>query len=152
MEDKGTSGPKSLGKSTHRLQPVVSKSFFSGRGEKHKGPLRIEKSGRKIPQEAVLDLKTRAGWKRDLNVLEDQLPRYWVAQIPNLILARDDGGVFNNIKDLRRLVWLLREIIAAEKVRKDRKLEVRCKSLDALELREQDTDEHDVLPPELKLR
>ncbi|KAI4286101.1 MAG: hypothetical protein L6R38_000156 [Xanthoria sp. 2 TBL-2021] len=118
---------------------------------------RIE-SGRKIPQEAVLDLKIRAGWKRDLNVLEDQLPRYWVAQIPNLILARDDGGVFDNIKqgenqkDLRRLVWLLREIITAEKVRKDRKLEVRCKSLDALELREQDTDEHDMLPSELKLR
>ncbi|KAL8650946.1 MAG: hypothetical protein Q9210_003524 [Variospora velana] len=57
-----------------------------------------------------------------------------------------------NQKDLRRLVWLLGEIIAAAKVRKDRKLEVRCKGLDALELREQDTDEHDVLPPELKLR
>lgn len=148
---------------------VSSSLALLARGGKHKEPLRIEKAGRKIPQEAVFDLKTRAGWRKDLNVLEDELPRYWVAQIPNFILARHDGGVFNDVnvqqirddvqkwqgknqKDLRRLVWLLRQIIAAAKVRKNRKLEVRCKRLDALELREQDTDEHHVLPPELKLR
>ena len=138
-------------------------------GEKHKGSLQIKKSGQKIPQEAVFDLKTRAGWRKDLKVLEDELPRYWVAQIPNFILARHHGGVFDDInvqhiqddvekwqgenqKDLRCLGRLLREIISVVKVRRDRKLEVRCKGLDALELREQDTDEHDVLPPELKLR
>ena len=143
-------------------------SSLSGR-EKHEGPLRIERSGRKIPQKAVFDLKTRASWRKDLNVLEDELPRYWVAQIPNFILARHDGGVFGDInvqdirddvkkwqgenqKDLRRLIWLLREIIAAVKVRGDQKLEVRCKGLERLELREQDTDEHHVLPSELKLR
>ncbi|KAI4092634.1 MAG: hypothetical protein LQ339_007857 [Xanthoria mediterranea] len=153
---------------TSVMDRIKVSSSLAG-GENHKGPLRIKKSGRKIPQEAIFDLKTRAGWKKDLNVLEDELPRYWLAQIPNFILARHDGGVFDNIevhhirddvqkwqgenqKDLRRLVWLLREIIAAAKVRKDRKLEVYCKGLDALELREQDTDEHDVLPPELKLR
>ena len=138
-------------------------------GENHEGSLQINKAGQKIPQEAVFDLKTRAGWKKDSNVLEDELPRYWVAQIPNFILARHDYGVFDDInvrhirddvekwqgenqKDLRCLGWLLREIISTTKMRKDKKLEVRCKGLDALELREQDTDEHDVLSPELKLR
>lgn len=139
-------------------------------GEQHrKGPLRIEQSGRRIPQEAVFDLKTRGAWKKDFSVLEDELPRYWVAQIPNFILARHKTGLFDDIevyhirddvqrwqeenqKDLKRLVWFLREIIAAVKARKDRKLEVRCKGVDLLELREQDTDEYDVLPPELKLR
>ncbi|KAL9590087.1 MAG: hypothetical protein Q9203_001109 [Teloschistes exilis] len=139
-------------------------------GERHRnGPLRIEQSGRRIPQEAVFDLKTRGAWKKDFSVLEDELPRYWVAQIPNFILARHKTGLFDDIevyhirddvqrwqeenqKDLKRLVWFLREIIAAVKARKDRKLEVRCKGVDLLELREQDTDEYDVLPPELKLR
>ncbi|KAL9584331.1 MAG: hypothetical protein Q9212_002191 [Teloschistes hypoglaucus] len=139
-------------------------------GEQYnKGPLRIEQSGRRIPQDAMFDLKTRGAWRKDFNVLEDELPRYWVAQIPNFILARHKSGRFDDIEvhhirddvqrwqeenqqDLKRLVWFLREIIAAAKARKDGKLEVRCKSVDLLELREHDTDEHDVLPPELKLR
>lgn len=143
----------------------VSPSFSGGLGH----GLHIKKAGQKIPQEAVFDLKTRAGWRKGLNVLEDELPRYWVAQIPNFILARYDSGVFNNInvqyiwddvkkwqrenqKDIKCLSWLLCTIIAIAKARKDGKLEVRCKSLEALELREQDTNEHNVLPLELKLQ
>ena len=150
------------------LEPIKVSSPLSGKG-KHKAPLRIEKSGQKIPQEAVFDLKTRAGWRKDLNVLEDEIPRYWVAQIPHLILARHNGGVFDDIKvqhirddvqewqgknqkDLRRLIWVLREIITAARLRKDGKLEVCCKGVGALEVRGQDTDEHDVLPLHLKLR
>lgn len=138
-------------------------------GEGHSGPLQIKKAGQKIPQDAVFDLKTRGGWRKDLTVLEDELPRYWIAQIPHFILARHNAGVFNNINvqhiaedvkkwqqesqtDIRRLSWLLHKITAVAKARKDGKLEVRCKSLEALELREQDTDKHNVLPSELKLR
>ena len=150
------------------LESIKVSSSLS-KEENHKAPLRIEKSGQKIPQEAVFDLKTRSSWKKDLNVLEDELPRYWAAQIPRFILARHNGGVFHDIKvqhirddvqewqgknqrDLRRLAWVLHEIITAAKVRKDRKLEVCCKAMGALELREQDTDEHGVLPLQLKLR
>ena len=102
-------------------------------------------------------------------MLEDELPRYWVAQIPNLILARHDGGVFRDItveyiwddvqkwqrehqRDIVCLGWLLHKIISVAKAREDKKIEVCCKGLDALELRGQDTDAHDVLPLELKLR
>lgn len=42
--------------------------------------------------------------------------------------------------------------MAAIKAGRIRKLELRRKGLDGLELREQHTDEHDALPPELKLR
>lgn len=66
-------------------------------GENHKGPLRIEKSGRKISQEVVFDLKKRTGWKKDLNMLENGLLRYSVAQTPKSILTRYDGGVFDDI-------------------------------------------------------
>ena len=172
VDAPATASGQQIGEGENDLASILDRikvsSSLAG-GGKHKEPLQIKKSGQRIPQEAVFDLKTRAGWRKDLNVLEDELPRYWVAQIPNFILARHDSGVFNDInvqhvrddvekwqgenqKDLRRLGWLLREIIAAVKMRKDRKLEMCCKDLDALELREQDTDEHDVLPPELKLR
>ena len=150
------------------LEPIKTSSPLSGKG-KHEAPLRIETSGQKIPQEAVFDLKTRSSWRKDLNVLEDEIPSYWVAQIPHFILARHKGGVFDDIKvqDIRnnvqewqtknqkvlgRLNWLLREIITAAKARKDGKLEVCCKGKSALEFREQDKDESGVLPLQLKLR
>ncbi len=137
--------------------------------ENEKGILRIEKAGRKIPQEAVFDLKTRSVWRKDLKVLEDELPRFWVAQIPNFILARHSSGVFNDINvqdigndvqewedanqnNIKYLVRLLHEIIAAVKLRNDKKLEVCYGGSDALEIREQDTDKHNVLSPDLKLR
>ena len=104
-----------------------------------------------------------------MNVLEDELPRYWVAQIPNFILARHETGVFNDIQvqdiwddvkewewqnqsHTRTLRWLLSKIITTAKGRGDQKLEVCCKSVEALELREQDSDEHNVLPIELRLQ
>ncbi|OCL14802.1 geranylgeranyl pyrophosphate synthetase, partial [Glonium stellatum] len=145
----------------------VSSSF--GGGERSSGPLQIEITGQKIPQEAIFDLKTRSAWKKELDVLGEELPRCWVAQIPNFILAFHEAGMFNDItvryirddvkkwqqenqKDIKCLNWLVRKIIAIAKARKDGKLEVRYKGLEALELREQDTDEHNVLPPDLKLR
>ena len=129
-------------------------------------PLQIQTAGRRIPQAAVFDLKTRSA-RKITNVLEEELPRFWVAQIPNFILARHQSGLFLEIEitdvsakvkkwqqdsqnDLRQLALLLRKIITAVKKRGDGKLEIRCKSLEALELREQDTDEHDVLPLELR--
>ena len=129
--------------------------------------LQIQTAGSRIPQAAVFDLKTRSA-RRVTNVLEEELPRFWIAQVPNFILARHESGVFRDIEiidvtakvkrwqqdsqnELRQLALLLREIIAAAKARKDRKLEVRRKSLGAVELREQDTEDHDVLPYGLKM-
>lgn len=131
--------------------------------------LNVKKRGRMIPQDVVFDLKTRSSWKKGLNVLEEELPRYWAAQIPNFILAHHESGVFNDIQVLniendvkrweqqnqvaiRRLCWLIHKIMAVTKAREDGKLEVCWKSLETLELREQDTDGHDVLPLALRLR
>jgi len=129
-------------------------------------PLQVQTAGRRIPQAAVFDLKTRSA-RKITNVLEDELPRFWLAQIPNFILARHQSGLFLDVQvmdvsakvkkwqqdsqnELRQLALLLRKIITAVKKRGDGKLEIRCKSLEALELREQDTGEHDVLSHELK--
>lgn len=131
--------------------------------------LKIKRGGHCVPQEAVFDLKTRSARKKDLDVIREELPRFWAAQIPNFILARHEQGLFKEIevRDIRddiqawqrenqdvlkRLRLLLSKIIDVVKAREDGKLEVRCKSVERLELREQESDEHNVLPADVKLR
>ena len=133
-------------------------------------PLKVTKTGHEVPQAAIFDLKTRGSYSKSLDVLQDQLPRLWLAQIPNFILAYHDRGMFvpedvhvqdvqkdlhnweqENQQDIKQFGWLLREIIAAARARKDGKLEVYRKELHKLELREQHMEEH-VLPVELILR
>ena len=72
-----TASGQQIGEGGNDLASVLNRikvsSSLAG-GEKHKGPLKIGKSGQRIPQEALFDLKTRAGWRKDLNVPEDELP------------------------------------------------------------------------------
>ena len=145
-----------------RIAPALR--FTRKKGE----AVRIKVAGRKVPREAVFDLKTRSDYKKD-DVLEGEIHRYWLGQIPYMILARHRYGIFKdievrNVQDdvekwqqehqdaIKRLSWLLRKIIAVAKLRDDLKLEVCCQTPDQLELREQDSSEHDALPPHLKKR
>ena len=150
------------------LSTLKVRSILNG-GSIPSDKLEIGIAGQKVPQDAVFDLKTRWAGRKNINVLEDELPRYWVAQIPNFILALHSNGVFNDVKvqripttvdeweaenqkDLKALTFLLHTIIDEAKKRKDGKLEVRVKNLDELELRMHDSNEHNVLPPELNVR
>jgi hypothetical protein len=45
--------------------------------------LTVIRRGYFVPQHAIFDLKTRSVKKRDHGILEEELPRLWVAQIPN---------------------------------------------------------------------
>ena len=137
---------------------------------RHSETLKVEMAGLKIAQEDIFDLKTRSVKKKNLDVLGDQLPRLWLAQIPNFILAHHSSGRFDNDdisvqdvwkhvenyqrdsqKTLKRLGWLLREILEQASAREDMKLELCCKGKHVLELRAQDADAADILSPELKL-
>ncbi|KAJ6149191.1 hypothetical protein N7471_000390 [Penicillium samsonianum] len=60
--------------------------------------LEIAKQGQRIPQCAVFDLKTRSRSKRSVNVLDGELPRLWVSQTPNFILAHHTAGRFKHIQ------------------------------------------------------
>jgi hypothetical protein len=60
--------------------------------------LQIGKSGRHIPQCAVFELKTRAITKINQAVLKQELPRLWISQTPNFILAHHTYGQFNQIR------------------------------------------------------
>ncbi|KAF2759850.1 hypothetical protein EJ05DRAFT_312068 [Pseudovirgaria hyperparasitica] len=127
----------------------------------------IKHAGSRVPQSAIFDLKTRSVRSPFQNVFEEERPRFWAAQISNLILARHEQGVFNEIEimetgeevrkwerenqdSLRQLGSLIRMILAISASRTNEKLEVYRKDDGSLELREQLGDDHEVLSAGLK--
>ena len=119
--------------------------------------LQISSAGATIPQEALFDLKTRSihGKPAQNDILGWELPRLWVAQIPNFVLAYHKSGKFTDIEvldmrssisawetekqaELQRFARLLRRIVDAARARVDGKLEIVHRDGDeVLELREQ---------------
>ncbi|KAG7112294.1 hypothetical protein HYQ45_016309 [Verticillium longisporum] len=67
------------------------------------GPLTIKPAGRAIPQRAMFDLKTRSIKSMDVDHLAKELPRLYLCQTPNFIIAHHTSGVFKNvtIRDVR---------------------------------------------------
>ncbi|KAJ5117792.1 hypothetical protein N7448_011424 [Penicillium atrosanguineum] len=131
----------------------------------HANALHIEKRGRRIPQSAVFDLKTRSSKKMNADTVSEEMPRLWVAQIPNFMLAHHEYGVFKSIKIidtkdaiqaweeenqdvLAKFAALLRRLVAF--ARSVGKFEiVREIGGEELELREQGGDITGVLPADL---
>ncbi|KAL8947730.1 MAG: hypothetical protein Q9222_006026 [Ikaeria aurantiellina] len=132
--------------------------------------LTINHGGELVPQKAIFDLKTRSFRKKDQDTLAETLPRLWMAQIPNFILAYHQAGLFDDIRvqDVREEIddWerdnqdllgrfghLLRQIVAFARANKDTKLELRRHDQGDLEVRKQ-TDDIDMsaLSDEVKER
>ncbi|QDS76970.1 hypothetical protein FKW77_005531 [Venturia effusa] len=127
-----------------------------------------------VPLSALFDLKTRTIKYQHRNILEEQLPRLWIRQLPYFIVAYHESGsgCFHpvntkmsnvteaiieweqrNENDLRKLVSLINKIVSAVKKMPDGRLEVRCgEDGDILELRSQTADVPPVLPTGLAAR
>lgn len=60
--------------------------------------LTVSKKGEYIPQSAIFDLKTRSIKKSDVDTLGEELPRLWIRQIPNFILAYHTFGEFKDVR------------------------------------------------------
>lgn len=60
--------------------------------------LRISSGGRRIPQCAIFDLKTRSAKKADIDILSEEMGRLWIRQIPNFVLAYHESGRFDDIR------------------------------------------------------
>ncbi|KAL9125847.1 MAG: hypothetical protein Q9217_005012 [Psora testacea] len=135
----------------------------------HNKPLTIRQGGQRIPQAAIFDLKTRSSRKKDQDTLSEELPRLWLAQIPNFILAYHVSGVFKDIQTrnvrqevqdwesenrttLRRFAVLIQKIVAFARGRSDGRLELRCGEVDVLELREQREEMGHTLPAAVERR
>jgi hypothetical protein len=118
--------------------------------------IRVRPGGRLIPQHAILELHTRSCNKRDEDHLSDNLPRLWLAQIPFLILAFHNRGLFEsediivrdvredveewedtNQEPLRRLQTLLKKLVSLARDPDFGKYEVVCQQPGVLEIRKQ---------------
>ncbi|TDZ16110.1 hypothetical protein Cob_v011022 [Colletotrichum orbiculare MAFF 240422] len=131
--------------------------------------LQVQAGGFMVPQSAVFDLKTRSSKRKGCDILGEELPRMWVSQIPNFVLAYHDHGVFNDIqvrdvsaevrdweksmaKELSQLAALLHHIIGTARTRSEKKLEICRQTLDQLEIRAQTPGLPSVLGPDLRSR
>ncbi|KAB8232588.1 uncharacterized protein BDW43DRAFT_311973 [Aspergillus alliaceus] len=129
-----------------------------------------EIGGGYIPQAAIFDLKTRSIRRKDQDVLGEQLPRLWISQIPNIVLAFHRFGVFEEIQttdaremiknweteeedNLRRLVALLNMLTAFARGQPDGRLEVfHDEGSSVLELRVVGDNVSNALPEEVEDR
>ncbi|KAJ5019923.1 hypothetical protein K4K57_007829 [Colletotrichum sp. SAR 10_99] len=160
LRDKLTSSskPKLLGKGRgSTLEELIAS--FEGNGVTSVDPvpsseLHIQPGGFDVPQSAVFDLKTRSNMRRGQDFLGEELPRMWVAQIPNFVLAYHNRGRFNDIEvmdvsekirdweremngKLSQLAALLHSIIGLARTQPGGKLEISRQLLDRLEIRAQ---------------
>lgn len=79
---------------------TISNLPSSGLSKTDPKSLNISAGGERISQSAIFDLKTRSIRKKDEDTLDKELPRLWISQIPNFILAHHKAGVFNDIQVL----------------------------------------------------
>jgi hypothetical protein len=133
------------------------------------GHLQVTNGGESIPQSSVFDLKTRSVMARGKDHLGEQLPRLWIAQITQFLLAYHERGLFRdenieikNVKadidewqelnqpSLKRLAALLHLIIDKVHASKDGKLEIVCSNGGPLEIRKQLPDAGNALSEPVK--
>ncbi|KAG8428703.1 hypothetical protein J3459_002502 [Metarhizium acridum] len=124
--------------------------------------LHVGNAGAEVKQGQVFDLKTRSVKRQDEDILGEELPRLWVAQIPNFILAFHDRGHFTdvriqNVKDkvqnweaqnqslLRGFFHLLSHIIDTAGDYEDGELEIIRPAGGGLEIRKRAPDVGSVL-------
>ncbi|KAL9085437.1 MAG: hypothetical protein Q9165_007587 [Trypethelium subeluteriae] len=123
-----------------------------------------------VQQDALFDLKTRAAYRKGEATLAEELPRLWISQIPNFILAYHEYGVFEDIQitnvqkevrkwerenqeALRQFAVLLRKLIDVARSMPGEVIEVRRAESDVLELREYAEEVPPLaLPPNLEAR
>ncbi|PNP38327.1 hypothetical protein TGAMA5MH_09685 [Trichoderma gamsii] len=117
------------------------------------GQLEVVDGGWLTPQSSAFDLKTRSIKAIDRDTLGEELPRLWMMQTPNFILAHHRSGTFCNIDvsdirddienwekshqaDLRRLSALLHRIITTAFEKNNTLLEIVRVQGGSLEIRE----------------
>ena len=129
--------------------------------------LSVRSGGSLVNQSRLFDLKTRSSWKRNEDIMEEQLPRLWARQIPNIILAYHNRGQFDDIevhhisdkvkewerdhrRDLAKLAALVHHVSDLLREGPHQKIELRYDGQSALEVRETLPDAVDALSPEVK--
>ncbi|KAK4501493.1 hypothetical protein PRZ48_007302 [Zasmidium cellare] len=62
--------------------------------------LKLIPGGQAVPQESILEIKTRSSRKQLTleQVLDGEIGRLWMRQVPNFVLAYHTNGVFNDVQ------------------------------------------------------
>ena len=130
----------------------------------------IQQGGRSIAQESVFDLKTRSVRRKLDDILTEELPRLWITQVPNFVLAFHERGVFKkndiqirdvrkevsnwekqNQSDLRMLGELMNKLVEFVEGASGGKCEVRCRDVGVLEIHSHLDNAPHAMSPELHL-
>ncbi|OLN96711.1 hypothetical protein CCHL11_02291 [Colletotrichum chlorophyti] len=118
--------------------------------------MQMQSGGYQVPQKAIFDLKTRSIKRKDEDFLGEELPRLWVAQTPNFILAYHERGTFTDInnmdvsekvndweksmnKELSLLAALLHRLVGIARSQRGTRLEISRQDLETLDVRAQCT-------------
>lgn len=176
---KGASDKRAVGKavapSIDDLAGILSDSAVSfqpsSSASAPPSKLQIKPGGSTIDQGLVFDLKTRSIKSQDKDHLGEELPRLWVSQIPNFILAFHTRGLFKKedmqIRDVRedvkkweedhnpdlaRLAGLVHRVIEMVSAAPGGKLELCHRTVGTLEVRKQLPDAGDALSPEVRAK
>lgn len=135
--------------------------------------MQLRTGGRAVDQSRIFNLKTRSRRTIDRDHMREELPRLWVSQIPNFILAFHTNGHFRkadiyihdtrkavqsweleNKEELVRLATLIRHIVNLSGTSSvdNGKLELTLDGSGRLDVRKQLLDAGDVLPTDLKVK
>lgn len=115
--------------------------------------LDVVPGGSMPPQTSLLELKTRSFRKKDQDIVGEELPRLWLTQIGNFVLAYHEAGLFNDVRQidvndrvkqwesdhqeiLHKFLVLLHEIVALARNNNAKRLELRWREPGILEVRE----------------
>ena len=139
--------------SSDALSSTLASSSISNALPTPGSSLIIKHGGALVPQSAILELKTRSFRKKDQDIVGQEMPRLWVTQIHNFILAFHEAGLFDDIQNidvsqkiqqwessnqdmLRKFSALLHKIVATARGKDHGRLELRCHEKGILEVRE----------------
>jgi len=134
--------------------------------------LQVKKGGSSVEQKAIFDLKTRSMYtKFTKDHLAEELPRLWVSQTPNFILAFHTRGVFkaediqvrdvrtyvkkwekDHVTELGRLAALIHRVVDMVSSAPGSRMEISHQMLGRLDIREQCPGSGDVLSAEVRGR
>lgn len=145
-------------------ETMVSSAIVSHAGQ----ALTVELGGEIVPQSAMFDLKTRTSKKEYADVLKGELPRLWLAQVPNFVIGFHKNGVFDDVRvedvreevrqwekdeesNLQKLTGLLKMLVAFAQGQADGRFEVVYRG-GSLELREVGGVVDCCIPDEMKRR
>ncbi|KZL78501.1 geranylgeranyl pyrophosphate synthetase [Colletotrichum tofieldiae] len=156
-----------LGSTSNEARPVMAENGsvdaliealgagdMSSKAPRHSSQLRLQSGGFQVPQSAVFELKTRSMLRKGKDFLAEELPRLWVAQVPNFVLAYHERGTFTEIdvmdvsekvktwettmnRELSQLAALLHRIVGLAHASQHGRLEISRQALSTLDVREQ---------------